>query len=525
MPFSLAPRYLVALVAALALSLPSVPARAKEDPEKAARRAEKEAQEDAKRAAEAEKAEAKRERKRSKEEKSASSSRDAKRRAQIESGARTAVDWYAEALGLYQRGRYLDARSILLPLEDSARAVDIQEKVKLLIADTYFEQGGALNLAEALARYKSYLTFFPGSENAAYAQYQLGRSYFKQLNHPDRDQSFTDQAIFEYEKLIENYPSSEYVAAAQKDVLEAKARRAQHEFEVAQFYWDWNDKGAAAKRLQQVLKERPELPAREKALWMCAQALYDIGEREEGDAYAARLAADYPGSSNISKLNPDSPGAIEKQVARERKNDKEAERLRKAQAKQDRRRTRIVRKDSGLPADVPQTWDLSGSTTPPPPTPAAAPAAAAAPGSAAAAPASAPAPAPAPAAMSSGEMEKQRKREEAQRAQSEKLEREEQERKAKNAEREAKKAAAEEAEAAKRAAKRAKDDQAVAEETPKQKAEREKAEARAKKEAERLEAEEAKEAAKKAEAEAKRKEKQEAEDAKKAAKKRAKGKG
>lgn len=470
--------------------------KSQREAENAAKRKSKEAA----RASKADQEEAKREKKLAKERARQEGTKESKRRAQIESGARTAIDWYGEALKLYEAGRYLDARGILLPLEDSARAVDIQEKVKLLIADTYFEQGGALNLAEALARYKSYLMFFPSSENAGYAQYQLGRSYFKQLGHPDRDQSFTDQAIFEYTKLIDNYPDSKYVEAARKDVLEAKARRAQHEFEVAQFYWDWNDKAAAARRLQLVLKERPELPVREKALWMCAQALYDTGQREEGDAYAARLVQDYPGSPYINRLNANSTGAVAKQVARERKSEKQAARTARTMAKQDRRRTRIVRKDSGLPADVPQTWDVSGSLVP----------------------VAAPPPSEEGKAAASGApilSEKERQRQAAQHAQSAKLEAEEQEKAAKEAERAQKRQAEREREASKREEKERERAEQLAAETPQQREKREKAEAKAKAEVDRLEAEEQRRAEKQAAADAKRQAKQAAEDAKKARKK------
>ncbi len=432
---------------------------------------------DSKKEAKAARAREQREAKRAKQERKAEKgrsklSKEQKQRQMIENSAKTAPEWYGQALALFQRGKYLDARGILLPLEDSARAVDIQERVKLLIADTYFQQGGALNLAEALARYKTFLTFFPGSEHAGYAQYQLGRSYFKQLGHPDRDQSFTDQAIFEYQKLIDNYPDSPYVERAKADVLEAKARRAQHEYEVAKFYWDWNDKTASARRLQQVLKERPELPQREAALWMCAQSLYDTGKRDEGDAYAARLAADYPGSPYLSKLNANSRGALEKQMARDRKMEKQAARTARAQARADRRRTRIIRKDSGLPADVPQTWDVAGSTS----AAAASPAASGAPG--------------VDAAPGAAEDARAARKAEAASAAAAKAEADEQAQRAKEAEREAARASKGEKAAEKRAAEAAKKAEKRANETPEQAAKREKAEAKARQEAERLEAEE-----------------------------------
>jgi outer membrane protein assembly factor BamD len=418
-----------------------------------------------------------------KKQKKGKKTKEQRQRELVESGAKTAIEWYAIALQRYKSGHYLDARSVLLPLEDSPRAVDIQEKVKLLIADTYFEQGGALNLTESLARYKTFLTFYPSSEHAAYAQYQLGRSYFKQLGRSNRDQSFTENAIIEYQRLIDTYPASEYVAMAQRDILEAKALRASHEFEVARFYWDWGDKKACATRLMTVLKERPELPERERALYLCAQSLYDIGRPDEAAAYAARLSADYPGTSYASKISH-SEGAVQHQVKRDEKQHKELEHTHRAQLKLDRRKTKQIRRDSGLPGDVP-LGEVAAPSEPPKNE--------------------------GPSAEKAQHAAEQRAEREA--ADQKKAEEREQEEKAKAArqqEQDEKAKAKDEARAKEQAA------QAAAE-TPKQKAEREKKEAKAKAEAEHLEADEQKAAAKKADQVKKKADQRAREEAKKAA--------
>ena len=290
-------------------------------------------------------------------------SKEQKRRLDIEAGGRTAIEWYQQAVAIYRAGKYLDARAILLPLEDSARAIDIQEKVKLLIADTYFAQGGALNLAEALARYKSFATFFPTSEHGEYVQFQIGRSYFKQLGPSDRDQSYTDSVVAEYRKFLDLYPKSQYAEQAQREMTEAVVLRARHEFKVGQFYWEWKDYRACSTRLKSVLAEWPELPEREKALWMCSQSLYNSGARAEGDSYAARLAADYPASAYTAQLDAGAAGGrtIQAQLERQRKADKQADRTHRRQISQDRKRTRQIRKDSGLPADVPGLMTASSA--------------------------------------------------------------------------------------------------------------------------------------------------------------------
>lgn len=284
-------------------------------------------------------------------------SREQRRRHAVESSGRTALQWFEEARGRYERGKYLAAREILLPLEDSLRAVDIQEQVKLLIADTYFYQGGSLNLAEALARYRSFLTFFPQSPSAEYAQFQVANCYFRQLGPPDRDQSYTENAITEYERFLDLHPGSQWEDEARANMLEARALKARHEYQVATFYWNWRDHDAAVGRLEEVLREHPELPEREEALFRAAQAHYVLGNGEEGDGYAARLREDYPGSSFVRQLKPGESGAraARREAKREHRREKESDRRRRRQAARDRRRTRQIRRDSGLPRHVPSS--------------------------------------------------------------------------------------------------------------------------------------------------------------------------
>ncbi|MEM7248436.1 MAG: outer membrane protein assembly factor BamD [Acidobacteriota bacterium] len=282
------------------------------------------------------------------------SSRDQKKWEKMGLASQTAEQWYATALARYKTGKYLPAREILLPLEDSPRALDIQEKVKLLIADTYYYQGGSLNLTEALARYRSFLTFFPGSEHAEYARFQLGNCYYKQLGPADRDQSFTKSAIAEYEKLLVSNPDSPYAESAAERIVEARALAARHEFQVGKFYWDWGNYEAASGRLMRLLLERPETPDREQALYLTAQCLYELGRPDEAEAWAARLRTDHPDSSWAAKLKPRDPvQAMEQVEKRHLKREKRADRTHRRTRARQAKRTRQIRKDSGLPKRVP----------------------------------------------------------------------------------------------------------------------------------------------------------------------------
>ena len=68
------------------------------------------------------------------------------------------------------------------------------------MADAYYFDF-ATGAPDALPEYQSYLVYFPGSENAAYAQYMVGMCYYAEVTSPDRDQSYSRKAIAEFEKL------------------------------------------------------------------------------------------------------------------------------------------------------------------------------------------------------------------------------------------------------------------------------------------------------------------------------------
>ena len=356
LPWSQRRHLLVLLLAALTLLVPRAP-RAQEGGEVEAgqdRKAEKRAREDARKGEEQARREAKRSKKKQTDEQKA--------RARFETSGKTAAEWYADARRHYDAGKYLKAREILLPLEDSPRALDIQEKVKLLIADTYYLQGGTLNLAEALARYRTFLTFHPESAHAEYVQFQIGNSYFRQLGPTDRDQSYTDNAIAEYQRLLDQHPESEHADEARKNLLEAKARRAQHEYEVAQFYWEWKNYQAAGDRFGEMLHERPELPQREQAIYFAAESFYRSGRAEDGDAYAARLAADYPSSPWLRRLSKGKAVSVHAREADKvaAKRRAETERTHRRMLSREQARTRQIRKDSGLPGKIPNVLDDAG---------------------------------------------------------------------------------------------------------------------------------------------------------------------
>ena len=100
------------------------------------------------------------------------------------------------------------ARQYFRRIIDAFPQSEHQPDARLALADSYFEEGGTANYVLAVSSYREFLTLYPQHPKSDYAQFRVGESYFKQKNSPDRDQTATQQALEEYQRLLDVYPES-----------------------------------------------------------------------------------------------------------------------------------------------------------------------------------------------------------------------------------------------------------------------------------------------------------------------------
>ncbi|MFM8270420.1 MAG: outer membrane protein assembly factor BamD [Pseudomonadota bacterium] len=170
----------------------------------------------------------------------------------------------------------------------SSRAIDAE----LRIADTYFEQESYI---EAESAYEIFKELHPTHSKADYVQYRIGLSYFKQI--PDdsaRDLSAAYKAIEAFGVLEQKHPSSEYVAKAKEQTLEARKRLAEHENYVANFYYQRQHYLSASYRYSALLQDYGNLGYDEEALYRLVQSYYHIKMYENAEDSAKRLFNQFP---------------------------------------------------------------------------------------------------------------------------------------------------------------------------------------------------------------------------------------
>ena len=92
-----------------------------------------------------------------------------------------------------------------------------------------------------------------------YAIYQLGMCHYKQMYSIDRDQTETNKAIKEFERLIARFPNSKFSLMAEKMLRECKKNLAENEFYVGKFYFKKKQYKSALKRFETIAKDYANL--------------------------------------------------------------------------------------------------------------------------------------------------------------------------------------------------------------------------------------------------------------------------
>ncbi|MDD5234106.1 MAG: outer membrane protein assembly factor BamD [Syntrophales bacterium] len=189
---------------------------------------------------------------------------------------------YQRGVELYRKGRYDKSIEAFQRLKEEYPLSKFAIMAELGIADSYFSDD---KFIEAEASYSEFINLHPTNLNLPYVIYQLGMCHFHQIMTIDRDQTETRKAKKEFERLIAQYPSSQFSFMAEKMLRECNQRLGEHEFYVGRFYFKSRKYRAALRRFEAIAREYPNIGLDYKVSYYLHETrrLLEIQEREEAD--------------------------------------------------------------------------------------------------------------------------------------------------------------------------------------------------------------------------------------------------
>lgn len=200
---------------------------------------------------------------------------------------------YDEGLALRAQGKLSAASK---KFEELDRLYPYSEYAKKSLVNMAYLNYSRGKYTEAVSAAQRFLTLFPGSEDAAYALYIVGQSYFKQMPDITRDQSMTEKAASAFNELLQRYPDSEYAEDAEKKLRITHDQLGGKEMQVGRFYLERRNYVAAINRFKAVVLRYQTTRHVEEALFRLTESYYALGVVSEAQTAAAVLGHNFPDS-------------------------------------------------------------------------------------------------------------------------------------------------------------------------------------------------------------------------------------
>jgi len=188
------------------------------------------------------------------------------------------------------------AREAFRTVFDNFPKSDYRILAKIAYADTYYRQGTESNFILAIQEYQDFISLFPFSPKAEYAQFMIGMCYYEMREKPDRDQTQTRKALDEFRKVVDTYPNGGMYKQAYDYLLKCYSLLAEHEYLVAKYYQRTGRYKPAVDRLKGMLKLYPETIYQPKYYFDLAHSLEELEQAPESCSTYGLLLERWPNS-------------------------------------------------------------------------------------------------------------------------------------------------------------------------------------------------------------------------------------
>ena len=147
---------------------------------------------------------------------------------------RSADEWFELGQRELARRKYTRAEEAFSKFLEQYPQDRRRPEALMGLADALY---GDKRYEEAKFQYRRFLELFPANPEAAKAQFNSAMCSFQRMKTIDRDQSTTQEAVQEFQRLIQSYPHSPYVDEAKEKLAESRERLAAYELYVGRFYY------------------------------------------------------------------------------------------------------------------------------------------------------------------------------------------------------------------------------------------------------------------------------------------------
>jgi len=200
---------------------------------------------------------------------------------------------------LFNDGDYLDARTQFRIVILNSPGGSLSDKAQFYYAECHFR---LKEYILAIAEYEKLIRMYANSEYVDDAQFQIGLSYFKLSPKAALDQTYTEKAIEEFQKFLEDFPQSELVPKAKEYMKKCREKLALKNFKNGESYRKRALYRSALVYYDYVLDNYYDTKYAELSLWEKAECYRLLGDVEQSQKFYKLYMEKYPRSTKSERV-------------------------------------------------------------------------------------------------------------------------------------------------------------------------------------------------------------------------------
>ena len=201
---------------------------------------------------------------------------------------------YEKAMAQFRLGNNAEAVPIFEQVRDKFPMSPYAILAELRLGDCHYKKEEYI---EAAHFYENFRRLHPSNTQVDYSIYMRGMCAYQQLLSSDRDQTFAEEAVEQFQQLFELFPQSQYTGRALVRLSEARHQLAAREIFIADFYMRKLNYAGAIERYNRALKRYPNQVQEDELLLKIGEATIRGGDERRGKKILEFLVQKFPDSS------------------------------------------------------------------------------------------------------------------------------------------------------------------------------------------------------------------------------------
>lgn len=199
---------------------------------------------------------------------------------------------------LFNDGDYFEARTQFRIVILNSPGGSLSDKAQFYYAECHFR---LKEYILAIAEYEKLIRMYANSEYVDDAQFQIGLSYFRLSPKAALDQTYTEKAIEEFQKFLEDFPQSELAPRAKEYMRKCREKLALKNYKNGESYRKRALYRAALIYYDYVLDNYYDTKYAELSLWQKAECYRLLGEIDHSLKFYKLYMEKYPQGSKSSR--------------------------------------------------------------------------------------------------------------------------------------------------------------------------------------------------------------------------------